>query len=236
MLILIVVGQYSFAQHIEFTDSVLKKDLLDKESKIDLNNNGEIEFIEAELVTSLNLSRKGIINISEINYFKNLEKLECYFNDIDSLIIRDLLKLKEINCGTNNMRFLKLVNLSSLKVLEAGNNKLTSAEIINCPNIQVMGLCVNLLTNIDVTNFTLLEDLWLCDNQLSVIDISQNSELSQLYLDNNKLTELDIRKNLKLKNIYVDDNVKRIINANQERNSPFLMKPPPEMALPPAGN
>lgn len=236
ILALFVIGQYSFAQHIVFTDSILKKDLIKKELKIDLNNNGEIEFVEAELVTSLNLSRKGINNISEINYFKNLEKLEFYYNDIDSLIIRDLQKLKEINCGTNNMQFLKLVNLSSLKVLEAGNNKLISAEIINCPNIQRINLCVNLLTSIDLTKFILLEDLWICDNQLSAIDISHNSKLSQLYLDNNRLTELDIRKNLKLENIYVDDNVKRIVNANQKRNSPFLMKPPPEMALPPVGN
>lgn len=236
MLALFVIGQYSLAQHIVFTDSILKKELINKELKIDLNNNGEIEFVEAELVTSLNLSRKGISSISEINYFKNLEKLECYYNDIDSLIICDLQKLKEINCGTNNLQFLKLVNLSSLKVLEAGNNKLTSAEIINCLNIQRIGLCVNLITSIDLTKYILLEDLWICDNQLSVIDISYNSNLSQLYLDNNKLTELDIRKNLKLETIYVDDSVKRIVNADQKRNSPFLMKPPLEMAPLPAGN
>lgn len=236
LLIVILIGKFSFAQTIEFSDSVFKKCLLDKELKIDLNNNGEIEIEEAEAVKRLEINNKAITNISEIKYFINIEELTCYDNKIDSLYLKDLPELKEINCRTNNMHFLKLENLNSLVELIAGQNKLSTVFIKDCPNLKVLYLQENELTNIDVTNLPLLEHLIIPNNQLTEIDISKNPELHQITVGYNKLSELDIRNNFKLEHIYVDDNVKKVMNAEQKKNSPFKNKPPVEMAPPPPGN
>lgn len=233
LLAIIVIGKVGYSQQIVFTDSIFKNYLLDTELKIDLNNNGEIEVEEAEAVTRLEINNKSIKTISEIVYFKNIKKLDCYDNSIDSLYIKDLPKLKEINCRTNNMQFLKLENLNSLEKLIAGQNKLSSIIINDCPNLKVLYLQDNQLTNLDLTKFTLLEHLIISDNQLTEIDISKNPELNQITVDYNKLSELDIRSNLKLKYIYVDDNVKRIMTAEQKKKSPFLTKLPAEMPPPP---
>lgn len=236
LLALTGIWQQSFAQHIEFKDSLFKKSLLAVELAIDLNNNNEIEFSEAEIVTILEINDKGITNISEIKFFKNLVELECYENKIDSLIIQDLPKLKEINCRTNNLSYLKLERLNSLEELIAGMNQLSSVEIYDCPNLKVLYLQENKLTNLDLTIFPLLKHLIIPNNELTNIDTSPNPELVQITVDYNHIKVLDIRKNLKIKYIYVDDNVKRIMTDTQKKNSPFLIKPPTQMAPPPAGN
>lgn len=236
LLALTVIWQQSFAQHIEFKDSSFKKSLLAIELAIDKNNNNEIEFSEAEEVTILKINKKGITDLSEINFFKNLIELQCYDNKIDSLIIQDLPKLKKINCRTNNLSFLKLERLKSLEELIAGMNQLTSADIYDCSNLKVLYLQENKLKNLDVTNFPLLEHLIIPNNELTNIDISSNPELGQITVDYNRIKVLDIRKNLKIKSIYVDDHVKRIMTKKQQKNSPFLIKPPAQMAPPPAGN
>lgn len=236
ILALIGIWQYSFAQHIEFKDPLFKKCLLDTKLGIDSNNNNEIELSEAKLVKSLEINDKGLTNISEILFFKNLEFLNCNDNKIDSLIIKDLPKLKEIYCRTNSMTFLKLESLNSLEELISGINQLSSIEINECPNLEVLYLQENKLTSIDLSKFPLLRHLILPNNELTSIDISSNPELVQITVDYNHIKVLDIRKNLKIKYIYVDDNVDRIMTEQQKKNSPFLTKIEQIAPPKPAGN
>ncbi len=235
ILILSGIWQHIFAQHIEFKDPRFKKCLLDPELGIDTNHNLEIEFEEALSVKVIELNKKDLTDISEIRFFKNLERLSCYENKIDSLIIEDLPKLKELNCRTNHITYLKIEQLISLEKLIAGMNQLTFVEINDCPNLQSLYLQYNQLTNIDLTKFPLLKYVEISHNELHQIDISRNSNLIQITVDYNKLKELDIRKNTAIKYIYVDDDVERIMTKEQKKISPFLIKPPAEMTPPPSG-
>lgn len=225
---LIVGRQKYFSQKIDFIDTNLKQCLL-KELKIDLNQDNEIELSEAEIITDLVINNKGIVNLSDLKYFKNLENLICKGNKLDTVILKDLKKLKTIDLSANELKILNIENLQNLKELRAGVNQLKAIKINNCPYITTIYLHQNELTEIDISNLKELKFLFVPNNKIKVIDISNNIELIQLTIDYNNLNELDIQKNINLKYIYVDDSVKRIMNDYQKQNSPFLVKPPPEI-------
>lgn len=112
------------AQSINFTDPVFKaklleadvsnqiaRDLNDNYFKIDSNNNGEIEIIEAEFVKELNLSNASISNLDGLNYFINIFALDCNTNQIVDIDISSLHKLYIINFDNNPT--LETINLKN---------------------------------------------------------------------------------------------------------------------------
>lgn len=227
-LLILTISSFVFGQHIEFRDSLFKRSLLDNIVKIDLNDNGEIEYDEAKLVLRLDVCNKGISHLSGLEHFVNLEELICYGNKIDTLIIRGMNHLKLLNCRTNGMQFLRLENLVALEELIAGNNSLTSIDIIKCPRLMALYLYGNQLNHIDLTKFPLLAYVYLEDNQLTELNVTKNPELYEIHAENNPLIQLDIRKNLKLIVVYVDDHIKLVMTEDQEHNPTFILKPPPE--------
>ena len=116
----------------------------------------------------------------EIGYFRNLEELICY---------------------GNNMTSLDVSNNPELKILQFHQNSLTSLDISNNTALQYLSCGQNQLTSLDVSNNTLLEELKCYANQLTSLDVSNNRELKNLICYNNTLTSLDISNNSKLENL-----------------------------------
>ena len=91
----------------------------------------EINNINPDDITYLDLSDNKLTNISGIKIFKNLEELELYSNQIkDISVLKDLNKLKILDINDNKIKDISaLKNLNKLKLLDIENLELESDQI-----------------------------------------------------------------------------------------------------------
>ena len=122
-------------------------------SKIDLNNDGEIQVSEAQTILSLNITNKNIANLTGIGAFVNLVNLEC---------------------GNNLITSLNLAQNTNLKYLDCSNNLLTSLDITQNTNLLRNFCRDNQLSNLNLSQNSLLNMLICRSNQLTTLDVSQN--------------------------------------------------------------
>lgn len=225
-LILTAFVYSAYAQTITFTDVNLKTALLNHEPKIDLNNNGEIEVNEAELVTELNLKDKGIISLIGLNKFTNLLELDCSENNIYNPSLYNI-KLKKLNCSFNGAKGLEISNLSALRFLNCSYNNISSLTIGMLDSLSALDCSYNSLKNLDlypnpaitsltatncdlewleISNLKNLNWLLCSDNVLEELDVTNNPKITLLDCRANRLSYLDLSKNTALMDINISDN------------------------------
>src|SRR5699024_7720898 len=112
------------------------------------NNNGEIEYGEAQAITHLNLfngmlsglaqplstnsttlSQGLITDLTGIEAFINLTYLKVSYNQLDSLSLNENVALDTLYCSNNQLTYLDVSNNPNLKLLWCGNNYLNSIEL-----------------------------------------------------------------------------------------------------------
>ena len=186
----------------------------------DANKDGEISTGEAEAVKAMSLSGKGVESLSGIEFFVNLETLNCNNNSLATLDLSKNIQLTTFSCDSNKIDSLGLSANTLLKVLSCSTNGMTKLDIskntaltdLNCSSNELTSLEIrsNSLSEpgsespettsarLDISNNTLLKTLDCSKNKLSVLDISKNSELTSLICSDNSLTVLDVSKNSKL--------------------------------------
>ncbi len=145
---------------------------------IDINGNGEIEVSEVENIVFLHLSAANISDLTGIEYFINLESINCAFNP--------------------NLASIDLLALTSLKKLQVRNNQLTSLDLTGLNQLEEVSCQNNQLTSLDISEQSQLK-LLLCEgNQINSLDFSNNPALQRVYCGNNQLTTLDFGANPQL--------------------------------------
>ncbi|MDO4879681.1 MAG: hypothetical protein Q3983_00185 [Capnocytophaga sp.] len=107
---------------------------------------GKITIAEAKAPTALYLNDKGIKDLTGIEFFTNLEKLEVNSNQLTKLNIGSLTRLQDIKAKNNNISgfldFSKLTALNTVEILKGGSNsgitgiKVATKEKANLFNIQ----------------------------------------------------------------------------------------------------
>lgn len=191
--------------------------------KIDANSDGEIQFTEAQQVSFLSAAAQTtyITSLEGINSFVNLtelvcggniptldltgltklQKLTCWYSNMNSLNISGLSNLVELNCSANNLTNLNLDGLTSLKKFDCSANLITSLNLSLLTNLTSLSCNGNSITNLNVSNNTNLDYLACGGNQLSTLDVSKLSHLTSLDCGNNKITSLDLSKLPNLKSL-----------------------------------
>lgn len=190
---------------------------------IDKNNilsDTEINEVKQINVSSTNLNYKEIHNLQGIEYFTNLEVLDCCHNKLINLDLSKNTSLKTLNCETNKLSSLDISNNAALKTLNCSYNLLTKLDISK--NIYLVELKCNYneLTNINISTNLNLEELYCSSNQLTYLDIVNNINLIKLNCSSNQLTNLDISKNTALKNLCCDEN--SLIHLDISRNNALV--------------
>jgi Leucine-rich repeat (LRR) protein len=117
------------AQTIIIPDRTFKDFLLENQF-INFNYDGEIQTIEAESVTELILNNLKIRDLKGLEYFINLEKLDCRNCFIDTLILDKNTNLKYLICSNNNLKYLDVTNNLNLTYLKCSENKINSLEAV----------------------------------------------------------------------------------------------------------
>ncbi|MBC2164364.1 immunoglobulin-like domain-containing protein [Listeria booriae] len=173
-------------------------------------------------ITELNIPKLGLENLKGIEYFTNLQSINCSYNNINALDFSSNPDLTFINCSNNNLSKLNLKsnqrlsqlncynnNLSNLDIskneelvyLYCYNNKLTELDMTRNSKLVEVSCQENYLKNLNVSQNIALEKLWIFDNNISSINIQHNVNLTEFYCKNNNLSELDITKNKSLQYI-----------------------------------
>lgn len=178
-----------------FPDANFRDYLLSAYSK------GYITSSDVESRTSfLYMNNKSIRDLTGIQYFTNLEQLDCSKNYIGSTLdLTKLTKLTYLHCENNSIYTLTLP--ASIKTLVCSDNSLSSLSL---------------------TAQTNLETLYCDNNYLTSMDVSKCSKLWSISCNNNKFTSLQVNGLAGLNVLYCDDN-KKLTSLTCD-NNPYLWK------------
>ncbi|MEN2415557.1 Ig-like domain-containing protein [Flavobacterium mesophilum] len=217
---------FGFAQYTSIPDRNFEQALIDL--NIDSGApDGQVLTANIKDITSLQIPGKNITDLSGIEDFEKLTRLDVGVIDSDpgkknylvNLDLTNNIYLTYLACGHNALVNIDLSKNTALKVLFIENNKLSSLDVskntlldkLYCPNNLITSLDItkntslatfncnsNQLTTLDVSKNILLTDINCSSNNLSNIDVSKNTLIDILDVQNNQITSLDISNNSKL--------------------------------------
>ena len=186
--------------NIIFPDQNLKAALIPL--GIDTSNDGEISVGEARLVSSLNLARKNVTDLSGIEYFENLNNLNLGYNsNLSNIsILGKLTNLTTLYLNNNNISDISsLDKLTNLRALHLNNNRISNISSLGkLTNLTNLILYYNNISDISSLNtLTNLTTLCLDNNNISDVSSLYNlTHLATLYLHNNSISDISSLSNL----------------------------------------
>jgi len=223
------------------SDNQIARDVNEQWFKIDANEDGEIQLIEALQVYGLfvdndfSLETEKISSLEGLSSFINLKQFSCNGNLLSSFNVQSLANLEFLSCGNNQFTSLNVQGLPLLVELNCGLNQLTTLNLSNLPSLKNLSCSLNQLTNLDLTSLPNLESLWCnlnhltslniqglsnlifinCDsNQLSALNVQGLTGLEGLYAENNQLIVLDLSPAVGLTEILLNNNLLTELNVN----------------------
>lgn len=189
-LLLLFISTIAQAQIVNIPDANFKAKLINL--GVDTNSDGNIQFSESSLVTSLNLNYSNISNLIGIESFVNLKDLYCDHNQINTLDINNLVQLERLFCQESQLITLDVSGLISLKEIYCANNQITSVNLGGVDNLQILNLSNNQLTSLDVSALSNLKELSCPNNQLTSLNVTGLSNLEILSCGQNQLISLNL--------------------------------------------
>ena len=164
---------------------------------VSLDENNRMEIIRNG-GPFLDLQNKNITSLAGIEYFTDLEHLDCSGNQLTALDVTKLTSLMFLVCNDNQLTALDVTGLTSLTDLVCNDNQLTALDVTGLTSLTTLICAGNQLTALDVTGLTNLMSLHCNDNQLVSLNVSTLEELGILWCHGNKMTALDITHNADL--------------------------------------
>lgn len=178
-----------------------------REIGIDIGNEVDAVLTSSVMnVSDLNVESKVIRDLTGIQDFESLKRLDCSNNQLEVLDLSKNIQLEELSCSGNKLNSLDISKNDSLKALFCDGNKLTELNVTQNKVLYSLGCGVNPLTSLNVSQNKELVLLSIYSSTISSIDLSQNSHLFLFHCGFNQLTNLDISKNLELRELACDAN------------------------------
>ncbi|WP_298759272.1 T9SS type A sorting domain-containing protein [uncultured Psychroserpens sp.] len=227
------------SQTINFSDIELKNKLLSASSanyvaidnngssvQIDTNADNEIDVTEASVIYELDISSSNITDLTGLENFVSLTRLEINLNNISTFDGTAFTNLEYLNFSNNSLTTTNLTGLSNLQIFWAFGNPFSTIDVSSLSSLDILDIsyCDN-LTNLDVSNLTTLRDLSCTSNDLMTtlnlsgctaledlncqygaltsLDLSGLSNLSTLFAENNSITTIDVTGAVSLGNLNI---------------------------------
>jgi hypothetical protein len=201
-----------YSQYVNIPDTAFLYALIDE--GVDTNGDSLISYGEAEFHANLDISEKGISDMTGIEAFINLDTLKCRSNQLTSLDVSNNTVLASLNCYGNQLTSLNLSGCEELTGLSCDDNQLTSLDVTNNTALTELYCAGNQLTNLDITTLFALRKLSCYGNQLSNLNTFHNPELDWLSAGGNLLTSVDFSNNPLLEQLYLADNLLASLNIS----------------------
>lgn len=180
------------------------------ELRCDKDGDGTLSQAELDGVTELYVAYANIKDLTGIELFPYLEKLDCKNNNLTRLDVSKNTKLTKLYCEFNQLTSLDLSKNTALTELNCQVNQLTSLDLSPNTALTKLDCALNPLTSLDVSNNTALTYLDCNYNQLTSLDLSKNTALTKLGCHDNQLTSLDLSKNTALDTLDCSGNKRQI--------------------------
>lgn len=174
------------------------------ELRCDKDGDGTLSQAELDGVTELYVAYANIKDLTGIELFPYLEKLDCKNNNLTRLDVSKNTKLTKLYCEFNQLTSLDLSKNTALTELNCQVNQLTSLDLSKNTALTKLDCALNPLTSLDVSNNTALTYLDCNYNQLTSLD------LTKLGCHDNQLTSLDLSKNTALDTLDCSGNKRQI--------------------------
>jgi len=151
---------------------------------VDKNGDGLISYQEAEATEALLLPPSGIIDMTGLEAFINLDSLTLTLNPLSGIDLSGNSALRYLECTYCELTSLDLSNNLLLEELICSRNLLPEIDISLNQSLVKLVCKNNLLTNLDLSANTGLTKMVSCGNQLTSLDISKHSALVVIGVDN----------------------------------------------------
>ena len=196
--------------------------------KKDSDGDGFLSQEELDAVTAMDLRKQGIEQLDGLEYFRNLESLNCSENDLTALVLEDFPALTSLTCNENAsletldlsgvpalehlycfhsaLTELDLEDVPALTYLAWGGSPLQELDLSNNPELQVLHVLGGDLTDADLSHNPKLDMLLWNHTRIETLDLSNQTELTYLNCTDNQLTSLDLSANSKLETLYAGKN------------------------------
>ena len=168
---------------------------------VDDNGNGEIEMAETVMVSTLFLQNSNISSLEGIQYFTELDWLDCSGNNISDLsVLNSFPYFYTLECSNNNLTNLDLSNFYSITNLYCSYNQLTSLDLSNTlyTVMNVVASNNNLIT-LNIKNGTAgVNGLYIENNpNLSHVCVNDNQEAFYVsYFQSASTTQVGVPANI----------------------------------------
>ncbi len=183
-----------------FPDAIFRQYVTEN---IDKDNDGVLSTEEIITVTNIDVSNKGISDLTGIEYFTNLEDLHCNYNKLKVLDVSNNTALRSLSCCDNQLTSLDVSNNKDLYNLICFNNQLTTLDVSNNTALKYFHCNSNQLTTLDVSKNVKLETLSCSLNHFTTLDVSNNTALKELECKNNTY-EIDLSDKIDLTECTID--------------------------------
>ncbi|WP_281324418.1 T9SS type A sorting domain-containing protein [Flavobacterium sp. IMCC34518] len=135
--------------------------------------------------------KNGKVKTSSINSQVDLDVRSSAIADMTG--IQDFTALKRLNCSDNLLTSLDISKNFALTNLFCEKNQLTNLDFSKNSNLDYLICHTNQLTSLDLSNNLVLTYLSCGLNQFTNLDVSKNTKLTSLYCSDGKLNKLNIK-------------------------------------------
>jgi Leucine-rich repeat (LRR) protein len=190
----------SLDNHVKIPDINFLYALIDQ--GVDTDGNGMISSQEADQCERLDVHSSEISDLTGIEHFLHLERLNCGDNEITDLNLSSLTDLSALFCSSNDLNQLDLTQNRGLIRLECGSNPLKILDLSENTLLDSLKMVSNYsIRKLDLSGNTALSYLLCAYTGLSTLDVSSNTELSDLTIAASGLRHLDLSNNNKLEEL-----------------------------------
>ncbi len=178
-------------EEIKINDHTFLEALI--EQGVDTNADGMISPAEAQAISKLDLNGKGIIDMTGIEAFINLDSLSCESNHFTWINLAECRNLRILYCSHGRLKTLDISNNPLLEELACERNvDLRQLDVSNHPNLFSLNCQYCGLTSLDITGAVSLEILVSEMNRMTHIDFSTNPKLRWLFFAFCDLISVDL--------------------------------------------
>jgi hypothetical protein len=143
--------------------------------------------------------------------------LNCFENQLSSLIASNCISLKNLYCFENQLTSINVSGCTSLRNFDCRENQLTSLDVSGCTALYKFNCRENQLTSINVSGCTSLRNFDCSYNGLPSLDVSGCTRLSGLACKSNQLHSLDLTAITSLNGLSCSDNFLFSLNLCEVR-------------------
>ncbi|UAM98882.1 hypothetical protein K8354_03410 [Polaribacter litorisediminis] len=180
---------------------------------------------DAEGITILDLSNLeygAISDLTGIEAFTSLRKLNATQHDIEQIDLNYNINLDTLNLAGNRLSNINLSNNKNLVFVDLKANEMNSITgLLELSELKNLDLSWNYFETLNISSES-LEVLHMSNNDLYSLDISAVPNLKNLLVTSNKLQSLEVCSNRLLETLLVSDNVLQTINLTENHSLTHL--------------